>query len=110
VAEDHTGEPQPTPRRVLVGDAARELVPIVLLYSHLAAEQTIDEDKVYGGEHHTDAPPSEPNGEPVGGAGGVVDGEAVLRLDGGQDLWVDGEGGRGFHRPARFSGLEATAS
>src|SRR5215217_349204 len=74
----------------------RNLVPIIF-YSHLPAEEAVDKDEVDSGEHHADGPPYEPDGEPVGGAGGVVDGEAVLRLYGGQHLGVDGEGCGGHH-------------
>src|SRR5215218_1951448 len=72
------------------------LVPIVL-QTHLAAEEAVDEDEVDRGEHHADAPPHESDGETVSGAGGVVDGQAVLRLNCGQDVRVDGEGGGGHH-------------
>src|ERR671916_1280805 len=72
------------------------LIPIVL-QAHLAAEETVDEDEVDDGEHHADGPPDEANREAVGRAGGVVDGQAVLRLHGGQDVGVDGEGGGGHH-------------
>src|ERR671919_1875459 len=74
----------------------RELVSIIF-QAHLATEETVDEYEVDRREHHTDAPPHEAYGEPVGGAGGVVDGQAVLRLHGGQDVGVDGEGGGGHH-------------
>src|ERR671913_1052927 len=72
------------------------LIPIVL-QAHLAAEETVDEDEVDGGEHHADGPPDQADREAVGRAGSVVDGQAVLRLHGGQDLRVDGEGGGGHH-------------
>src|SRR5918993_285036 len=72
------------------------LIPIVL-QAHLAAEETVDEDEVDGGEHHADAPPDQADREAVGRAGSVVDGQAVLRLHGGQDLRVDGEGGGDHH-------------
>src|SRR5215208_5315783 len=72
------------------------LVPIVL-QTHLAAKEAVDEDEVDRGEHHADAPPRESDSETVSGAGGVVDGQAVLRLHGGQDVRVDCEGGGGHH-------------
>src|SRR5215217_3530712 len=62
----------------------RELVSIIF-QAHLATEETVDEDEVDRREHHTDAPPGE------------ADGEAVLRLNCGQDVGVDGEGGGGHH-------------
>src|SRR5215208_61710 len=74
----------------------RELVSIIF-QAHLATEETVDEYEVDRREHHTDAPPGEADGETVSGAGGVVDGEAVLRLNCGQDVGVDGEGGGGHH-------------
>src|ERR671912_1029098 len=77
------------------------LIPIVL-QAHLAAEETVDEDEVDGGERHADGPPDEADREAVGRAGSVVDGQAVLRLHGGQDLRVDGEDGGGHH--ARYVG------
>src|ERR671911_3228654 len=72
------------------------LIPIVL-QAHLAAEETVDEDEVDGGEHHADGPPDEADREAVGRAGSVVDGQAVLRLHGGQDVGVDGEDGGSHH-------------
>src|SRR5215203_4223327 len=69
----------------------------IVLQAHLAAEETVDEDEVDGGEHHADGPPDEADREAVGRAGSVVDRQAVLRLHGGQDLRVDGEGGGGHH-------------
>src|SRR5215203_2271981 len=74
----------------------RELVSIIF-QAHLATEETVDEYEVDRREHHTDAPPGEADGETVSGAGGVVDGEAVLRLNCGQDVGVDGEGGGSHH-------------
>src|SRR5215213_9521946 len=74
----------------------RELVSIIF-QAHLATEETVDEYEVDRREHHTDAPPGEADGQTVSGAGGVVDGEAVLRLNCGQDVGVDGEGGGGHH-------------
>src|ERR671921_638244 len=77
------------------------LIPIVL-QAHLAAEETVDEDEVDGGEHHADAPPDQADREAVGRAGSVMDGQAVLRLHGGQDVGVDGEDGGSHH--ARYVG------
>src|ERR671921_891088 len=74
----------------------QELVSIIF-QAHLATEETVDEDEVDRREHHTGAPPGEADGETVSGAGGVVDGEAVLWLNCGQDVRVDGEGGGGHH-------------
>ena len=55
----------------------------LVLYPHLTAEEALNKDEVDGGKHHADGPPDKPAGEFVRGAGGIVDGEVVLRFHGG---------------------------
>ena len=68
---------------------ARRLMYAFVFQAHLAAEEAVDDDEVDGGEDHPDAPPDEPDGLAVVGGGGVVDGEAVGRVDRGQHVRVD---------------------
>src|SRR5918994_440469 len=83
-------------RRSLFIAGARASIPLVF-HAHLAAEETVDDDEVDGGEHHADAPPDEADCLAVVGGGRVLDRQAVCRVYGRQHLRVDAEDGAGQH-------------